>query len=314
MAHSSRRASAVVWRCFALWVVLLAAVLAPAQTTLYQPGSPLFLWKVSSATNSAYLFGSLHVAMPSFYPLPAEMERAYADSNVLVVEVDMSKVDMAKLQQLTMQLGSYPAGDDLSRHLKPETAARVQQFCRDSGLPWEAVSQLRPWLVALLVTQRNLSQQGYDEKLGLDRHFMENPGKHRVEELETAEQQLRLIAEPTGDDPDLQITHVFDYAARQKEITARMVDAWGHGEPDKLDALVAEFEKEETPGERAQMHRLNAERNPNMAAHLEKCLASGDHCFMVIGALHATGKDGVLSLLQAKGYKIEQIKMAAEKK
>ncbi len=291
---------------------MLSSALAFAQTALYQPGSPLFLWKISSAKNSAYLLGSLHVAMPSFYPLPAAMDRAYADSNVLVVEVDMTKVDMAKLQQLTMELGTYSADDDLVRHLKPETAARLQQFCKDANLPYEGISHLRPWMVALLVTQYNLGREGYDAKYGLDQHYVQNPGAHRVEELENAEAQLRMLAIPTGDDPDISIAHVFDYAVRQKEITSRMVDAWSHGEPEKLDALVTELEKEETPGEREQMRHLNDERNPNMAAHVEKCLASSDRCFMVVGALHVVGKEGILSLLQAKGYKIEQITMPME--
>ncbi|MDR3764737.1 MAG: TraB/GumN family protein [Acidobacteriota bacterium] len=313
MPRLARRTATVAARFLALALLLFSAALCSAQPALYQPGSPIFLWKISSPKNSAYLLGSLHVAQSSFYPLPMEMDRAFNDSDVLVVEVDMTQVDMEKLQKLTFELGTYPAGDDLPRHLKPATVERVKKFCVDSGLPYDSVQHLKPWLISLLVTQNVLNKSGFDAKYGIDLHYLQTPGPHRVDQLETAGEQMRLIAASTTDDADTTLSHLFAHIDRQKEITTRMVDAWGHGEAVKLDELVAELMKDSTPGERQQMRRLNEERNPHMAAHIEECLASSDHCFMVVGALHLVGKEGILSLLQSKGYKIEQVKLAAEK-
>src|SRR6478672_7160250 len=44
------------------------------------------MWKATSATNTVYLLGSIHLASPDMYPLPAQIEAAFRNSAVLIVE------------------------------------------------------------------------------------------------------------------------------------------------------------------------------------------------------------------------------------
>src|SRR5271157_2480757 len=48
------------------------------------------LWKATSATTTVFLAGSLHFGSEDMYPLPQEMEGAFQESSVLVVEDDTS--------------------------------------------------------------------------------------------------------------------------------------------------------------------------------------------------------------------------------
>jgi uncharacterized protein YbaP (TraB family) len=43
-----------------------------------------------------------------------------------------------------------------------------------------------------------------------------------------------------------------------------------------------------------------------MTERLEKCLQSGEKCFMVVGAAHTVGNEGIVKQLQAHGYRVEQ--------
>ena len=110
-------------------ISLALSIPAVAQSSVYKPGAPLLMWKVSSATNSAYVLGSVHLGGPSLYPLPDAIEDAFKTSSVLIVEVDIRKVDPLAMQKL-MAGAAYPAGDDLFHHITPETRAKEQELRR----------------------------------------------------------------------------------------------------------------------------------------------------------------------------------------
>jgi uncharacterized protein YbaP (TraB family) len=44
-----------------------------------------------------------------------------------------------------------------------------------------------------------------------------------------------------------------------------------------------------------------------MADAADHCLKNNERCFIVVGAGHLVGKDGVVRLLQARGFKVEQL-------
>src|SRR5712664_3936084 len=76
-----------------------------------------FLWEVTSLTNRAYLYGTVHAGKKEWYPLPKEVEDAFNDSKVLVVEADVSNTAaMAKYGSSA----TYTAPDTLKNHVSAE--------------------------------------------------------------------------------------------------------------------------------------------------------------------------------------------------
>jgi uncharacterized protein YbaP (TraB family) len=51
---------------------------------------------------------------------------------------------------------------------------------------------------------------------------------------------------------------------------------------------------------------LIAERNRNWMPQLDACLKRSAPCLVIVGAAHIVGPDGLLALLQRRGYLIEQ--------
>src|SRR5262245_51232019 len=104
-----------------LWLLSLCAapVLARGQGQAAAPkdGQPLFLWKVTSPKSTVYLFGSIHVGEKGFYPLPEEVERAFARCKALVLEVDTARADQAAVLRLVTDKGSYPEGQTLWKNI-----------------------------------------------------------------------------------------------------------------------------------------------------------------------------------------------------
>jgi hypothetical protein len=83
---------------------------------------------------------------------------------------------------------------------------------------------------------------------------------------------------------------------------AGIIAAWKRGDLATLErSLLSEFD-----GFPAAYQSLLVERNRNWLPQLDACLARRSPCLVVVGAAHLVGPDGLLALLQRKGYRVEQ--------
>src|SRR6185312_10326344 len=87
------------------------------------------MWRAVNGNNVVYLLGSIHIGSKDMYPLPKVVESAYARSKVLVVEVDLKKVDMTSMFAEVQEKGMYAPPDNLWKHVTPETKKHVLKFC-----------------------------------------------------------------------------------------------------------------------------------------------------------------------------------------
>lgn len=295
-----------IQRLALIFLCALISISAFAQSGPYKPGSPLLMWKVSSKSNSAYVLGSVHLGDKSLYPLPSVIENAFANSSVLIVEVDMTKVNQLELQQLMLTAGSYPAGDSLFKHIAPETRAKLSDFLSGYGIPPEAFARFRPWLASLMLEILPMTSSGMNPDQGLDMYFMNKAGDKPIEQLEDAAWQIKLYAQYPESDPDKILSRSIAQAKIANQTMEKFETYWTQGAAGKIEALTESLSADETKEEKAFSRRLREDRNPHMAARLEKCLHSSESCFMVVGAAHVIGHEGIVQLLQARGYKVEQ--------
>jgi uncharacterized protein YbaP (TraB family) len=88
----------------------------------------------------------------------------------------------------------------------------------------------------------------------------------------------------------------------QQNSVAAMINAWKTGDAAALEKMsLSSFD-----GYRGAYSSLIVERNNNWVPQIEACMAKPQPCFVVVGAAHLIGPDGLLTLLKKKGYKIEQ--------
>jgi uncharacterized protein YbaP (TraB family) len=298
----------------ALVFCALISISALAQTSPYKPGAPLLMWKVSSKTNSAYVLGSVHLADKSLYPLPSVIENAFAAASVLIVEADMNKADKTQLQQLMMTLGTYPPNDDLFHHITPATRAKLSDFLGGYGIPPEAFAKFRPWMVSLMVVMLPMAKSGMNPNDGIDMYFLNKAGNKRVEQLEDAAWQIKLYAEFPESASDKSLSRTLTQAKDASETMTNFETYWTQGAVGKTESLMASLSADESKEEKAFERRLREDRNPHMADRLEKCLqSSSESCFMVVGAAHVIGNEGIVKLMQARGYKTEQAVVSGTK-
>lgn len=295
-----------------LAIALLGSSRAGAQEAKPQATERLFLWKATSPTTTVHLLGSIHVANESMYPLAPEIDKAFAESRTLAVEVDLTKVDMTAMQGVLAEKGMYEPGDSIEKHVPKQTMDMLRDYLSKRGMPAEAMERFRPWALAVTITMLEVQSHGYDPALGIDKHFMDRKGTRKVVELESAEEQIELLSSLP---PKLEaefLGSTLDSARWTKDLMARVIDLWKKGDAGELEKTLITQPLLERPELRPVFVKMFDERNEKMAAKIDQFLKGDQPVFVVVGAGHLLGNRGIVKLLEKKGYHLEQVKRAAK--
>jgi uncharacterized protein YbaP (TraB family) len=234
------------------------------------------------------------------------IENAFAASTVLIVEVDMRNVDHLEMMEWTATSGTYPADDDLYKHISAETRSKLDTYLNANGIPPALFSRFRPWLAGVTVSMLPMINAGLNPDEGIDLYFLNKAGGKRVEQLEDAQWQLKLVSGLPDSLADHWLTNSIAQAEHWKDDWTKLELYWSTGAATKLDDLASRDEMVGGAEERRYERTLREDRNPHMTDRLEKCLHSSDSCFMVVGAAHVVGKEGIVKQLQSRGYRVEQ--------
>lgn len=281
-----------------------AAQTAPAAAA---PPRPL-LWRVSDADNSVYLLGSFHALKPSDYPLASSVDAAFADAEVIAFEVTPEEMASPELPQSMMRAAQLPAGTTLESTLDPQTWARLQVYATKHGLPLANLQGFEPWFVALVISLGEMGNIGYDPKQGLDQQLMARAAKagKRTLGLESAISQVRLLDGLSAEEQKQSLLEALDDADAFKQRIDELHRLWRTGDVVALEKLLTVEFRAKYP---ALYVRVNVERNQAWVPKLRALLdgVGEDETLVVVGTMHLVGRDGLVSQLQAKGYRVERL-------
>jgi uncharacterized protein YbaP (TraB family) len=264
-----------------------------------------FLWKVHSGPRVMYLAGSVHALNKDVYPLSAAFEQAFAASDTLVEEINLETAGLMSLTPMLLTKAMYQDGRTFDKVVSKETADLVATHLKSMPIPMEMLRPMKPWMIMLLLSAMQVQQAGLNPELGLDKHFFDRAvaARKAVIGLETAESQIdRFDQMPETLQEQLLRSTLDEIDATNAELAAT-VAVWRRGD-------AAALERNLLPGLKkypAAYQSLIVERNNNWMPQLEQCLTRTTPCMVVVGAAHLVGPDGLLALLQRKGYKIEQL-------
>jgi uncharacterized protein YbaP (TraB family) len=292
-----------------LFTILAVAFLAAACVAVADE-KPLFMWQVQSETATVSLVGSIHVGKPDFFPLAEPFEKAFADAPVLAVEVDMTDpVNLQKSAVLVMQKGMLPGDTTLEDRLSPELWQRMKEYAAERNLNLAMYSKLSPGIVAMMMVMEEYQKQGFDPELGIDKHFLDAAREQdkEIRELETIEAQLDLFFSIDDQLDDVLVAEILDQMSEITAITEEMVGLWRSGDVEGLDEFLQD-QMGEDPAMADFYRTLLDDRNVKMADKIDEWLKADTDVYVVVGAGHFAGKMGILSLLEGKGHKIQQIR------
>ena len=282
--------------------VVLALVLAAGAAA--QTGGRSFLWKVQSGANVMYLAGSVHALTADAYPLNPAYQRAFEASSALVEEIDLAEADPLTGGLGLLAKGMYTDGRTFNSAVSKETAALVAEKLKGTPLALELIQPMKPWMVMLMLEALGAQAAGLDPELGLDKHFYNlatGVGK-QVIGLETVQYQIdRFDKMPDAMQEQLLRSELAEMETEKTSLRT-LLTAWQTGDAATIEKmLLTSFT--DNP---AAYNFLITERNRNWMSSLDACLKRSSPCFVIVGAAHIVGPQGLLALLRQRGYRIEQ--------
>ena len=293
--HTLMRSMAIVW---------LLAILSPHANAEQKS----FLWQITSKQNVVYVLGSVHVGNSSLYPLNESIEDAFNKSSVLVIEADATD---AQAMMGAMMTALYTPPDNISNHLPQDLIVRMQKILPKYNLPMEAVQMMKPYMAAMMLTLSESARLGYAPEQGIDSHFINRAktDQKKIIELESVDIQMRIMDSLTAKEQTAMFKHTLISIEKHKvgdELKA-MFSAWKQGDPVQLaklaDASLADVPELQTTFN----EKMIISRNKSMSGKIEAFLQNQETYFVVVGAMHLTGEQGIINLLRKKNFQVKQL-------
>ena len=294
----------------------LAALAAIACTSPPHPAPPppavhgvpaaSFYWEATAPNGgSLYLLGSVHIGDGRALELDPRVEGAWQRSDALVVEVDTRALSPVEALDVTNRYGLMPTDQSLRDVVSPETYEALRVYLKKRSFPLEAANRMRPWLVAQVVSQLEYQAAGYDAANGVDAWFLKRAGSKPIVELESIDEQTALFASlPNGLQEKL-LREVLGDTEDFISVTHAILHAWEQGDEATLAALV--LGGRDDPDLAAFYERVFTERNRRMTDRLAALAADGKARFVVVGAGHLIGPEGVPTLLAQRGFRVQRV-------
>ncbi|MFZ1704986.1 MAG: TraB/GumN family protein [Saprospiraceae bacterium] len=263
------------------------------------------LWeiKVPGASESSYVFGTIHLIAAEDYFLPDGTMTAFEKSEKVFFEIDVEKMtDITSMMGIMNKLYMND-GLTLKDLLNDKDYEKVSQYFSKKGLPIFFLERMKPMFLTAL-TYGDVGPEGLQNGDMKSYEFefldMAKNTKKQTGGLETIEFQIG----------------VFDKIPYEKQ-AQMLLDAISQSNEgsDELDMMVQMY-KDQDIEKMSQMISdpssdiadygdiLVTERNNNWIPILME-ESKKQSSFFAVGAGHLGGKDGVINLLKKQGVKVQ---------
>jgi uncharacterized protein YbaP (TraB family) len=299
---------ACYWRILALGVAFTLLAVAALAGEKSGAGTKNFLWKVQAKTATVFILGSVHLAKPDIYPLPRKIEESFDESAVLALEADPAKAQDPALLRQMLAAAAYAKGRTLKEHISVETFELARREIERLGLPMDSFSRTKPWFLAMSIETLEFQRLGYDPANGIDVYFAGKAmGKKQIVELESFDYQIRLLSGFSEREQELFLLYTLKDLAAFRDDIEKLMGAWYSGDTKTMEALITRTLLESSWELQPIFEKLFYKRNREMTARVEQLLKGKETVFVVVGAAHLVGKEGIIELLRGKGFTVEQM-------
>lgn len=267
------------------------------------------LYRVAHEGHVAYLFGTVHVGQASFYPLEPLVQRAFAASTQLAVELDIR--EQVPLKAALEKYGMLKPPQTIDQALSPGAWIRLQQALKRLGVQPQAIAKLKPWTISNVLLALTLEQAGFARDQGVEAVLLAQAKAldKPVVSLESADYQLGLFDQLDAAQQEQFLDETME-SVQSGKLTSdahALIDAWGSADSAALEKLLQE--ELSAPGVTADFTRrvLLEQRNPLLTGTIQKLIDANPNTFVAIGLLHLIGPDGIPKLLERRGFQVEKL-------
>ncbi|WP_028865823.1 TraB/GumN family protein [Psychromonas aquimarina] len=265
------------------------------------------VWKVSLGEESIYIGGTVHLLRHSDFPLPPEFDIAYKNSDRIFFETDIAALSDPEAQGKLLKSMTAAPGSRIDKLLSPETMEKLSDAVSQRGMNVNSLMSFKASMIVTVLQMTELKRLGVNIE-GVDAYFHERAVADGmpVGELETLEQQLSFLSKMgEGKEEEFVRSSLHDLD-ELKSMYEGVVSAWRNGDRKQLEALFISEMKQDFP---EVYEQLLVQRNNNWLPKIKSMFKEPGTEYILVGAGHLIGPDGILQRLEKEGYKVTQVKV-----
>ena len=263
------------------------------------------VWKVNKGDNIIYFGGTVHLLRDSDFPLPGEFDFAYLNSDRLVFETDIAALTTPEGQQKLIKSMTAKPSERIEQRLSAETMKRLSAEITKRGMDINALKHFKASMIMIILQMNDLNQLGVSSE-GVDSYYNKRAVKDKksVVGFETIDEQFSFLSAMGEGDEEQFVRSSLDDLDKQLLMYEKLISAWRDGDNKKLDELIVSEMKLNYP---EVFEQLIVQRNNNWFPKIKALFNEPGTEYILVGAGHLVGEDGILARLEKEGYKVTQI-------
>ncbi len=291
-------------------VMLLNTIVIPLGASLRREidkAGPSLVWRVEGTQGTVYLAGTLHIMKPTLYPLPDVFDLVFSKATQIALEANVllsskpSRVDVIR---------SLASGEPVAMRSSMHKSLRkaLHTYVKQQGGDIDAVYQVKPAFLALQISQLNFAALGFTSAFGIEHHFAQRAvqANKSILELEHFSKSLEVLINVPLAVQNKMLASTLSQRDQAMSNIHKLITLWMSGDVDRLHSLLQDTFAGDVDLELIGQELLD-KRNANMLASIESYLAADETTFVMVGAAHLGGENGLLALLAQKGVAVTRL-------
>jgi uncharacterized protein YbaP (TraB family) len=265
------------------------------------------VWKISKDGKYFYLGGTIHLLNPSDHPLPDEFTRAYKDSHKLIFETDIAESKSPIFQQQFLAAMTDNTGKTLPTTLNQETYRKLQKFLASRNIPIQRFTSFRPWAVGITLTLLEYQRLGMSPDYGVEEYFYQlaTMDNKALGSLESLKEQISFLESMDNIEPNLMVNYTLRDLEKLPDLIHLIKSNWRNGDIEAFtdNAIIVQM-KTEFP---ELYNTLLTNRNTHWMQDIAHLNNNDIIEFVLVGALHLNGEEGLLHQLRLANFEVVQL-------
>jgi uncharacterized protein len=273
------------------------------------------MWRIEKPNlTPSYLFGTIHSTEDSALEVARRAAELIKGAGVVATELGgpIDSIDKANMTAAMLAEALDRDHDTFEGVIPSEDRERIEKFFAGQGYPVDFAHHLKPWFLAILTALPACEAEREALDLPEVDQFLAQTAKDlgvKVVGLETPQEQLDALQTMR---PEVAATLLI-LAARapgmNDDLYATMLRLYRESRPAEILPIsdaVGGLSAAERSAQDQFMRVLLVDRNALMAERAAPLLASGG-AFIAVGALHLSGKVGLIERFRADGYTVTKM-------
>ena len=261
------------------------------------------LWKIEGKglSKPSYLFGTMHLIEKTYFFFPEKLRKQVEKSEQLVLELPGIPSQQEALKYIQLKEGSFfdffaPLQvDSILLWAKSELRMNEAQF---RGV----MTKMKPFVAVQLATQMHFFGKTESYEMTLEKLAKEH--QLEIKGLETVEEQLNLFDGLSREEQTEMVMEVVRKPSEQYTETFTLEKLYQRQQVDSLYLMIVDSEGTIA----SENTRFIDDRNARWIPMIETYMTE-KRSFIAVGAGHLGGPNGLIRLLQKRGYQLTPVKL-----